>query len=230
MKLTERLLKVAQLCAGAHTVIDVGCDHAKLPIYLIENGMIEQAVATDIRKGPVAAAQRNIDRAKLRDKIKANLCNGLTDFSAEDGDCVVVAGMGGDEIVYILSEAPWLKSKNHVLVLQPQTQEHKLRKFLREQGFAITAEEVAVENKRVYIMLKAQWQEEPLACENYDLFSTHLEGAQNRCFYIHKLINRYRKQFEGCLVEHGYEDATIKQYLTLLQETLQRYQQQPNQG
>ena len=49
LKLTERLLKIAQLAKGSQKLIDVGCDHAKLPIYLIENGLA-QSVIGEIKK------------------------------------------------------------------------------------------------------------------------------------------------------------------------------------
>lgn len=224
MKLTERLFQVAQFCKGSHTVIDVGCDHAKLPIYLIEHNWAQQAIATDIRKGPVDTARRNIQHAGLGDKIRAHLCNGLSDFTAADGDCVSIAGMGGDEIISILSQAAWLQSADHVLVLQPQTQEHKVRKYLRETGFSITEEQVAIEGRRVYIVLKAQWQGGQLPCQNFDLFSSCLEQAQHGRRYIQKLISRYQKQLDGCLVQQGRADPVLLAQLALLRDTLQRYQ------
>lgn len=224
MKLTERLFQVAQFCKGAHTVIDVGCDHAKLPIYLIEHNWAQGAIATDIRKGPVDTARRNIEKAGLGDKIRAHLCNGLADFTGADGDCVSIAGMGGDEIISILSQAPWLQSTGHVLVLQPQTQEHKVRKYLRETGFFITAEQVAVEGRRIYIVLKAQWQGGRLPCQNFDLFSSCLEQAQHRQLYIQKLISRYQKQLDGCLAQQSQADPALLEQLALLHDTLQRYQ------
>lgn len=58
LKLTDRLMTIAELCKGSDAVIDVGCDHAKLPIYLIENNIVNRAIATDIRQGPVDNAQK----------------------------------------------------------------------------------------------------------------------------------------------------------------------------
>ena len=84
MKLTDRLLKIAELCENSRSVIDVGCDHAKLPIYLIENGIIERAVATDIKEGPIKNARKNIEANGLSDRIKTNLSNGLDGLSRCD--------------------------------------------------------------------------------------------------------------------------------------------------
>ena len=80
--LSPRLEKVASLVPEGAKIADVGTDHAYLPIYLMENGISESAVATDIHKGPIDAANSNIAAAGVGG-IKTILC----DFSSVS--CVI---------------------------------------------------------------------------------------------------------------------------------------------
>ncbi len=53
IKLTERLSAVARLVRADSVLADVGCDHGFLPAYLLLNGKIKGAVASDIHEGPL---------------------------------------------------------------------------------------------------------------------------------------------------------------------------------
>ena len=222
LKLTDRLLKIAELCENSRSVIDVGCDHAKLPIYLIENGIIERAVATDVKEGPIKNARKNIEANGLSDRIRTNLSNGLDGLSRDDGDTVIIAGMGGEEISFIISKAQWTRDRDVTLILQPMTMEHKLRAFLRENGYKTERECVAVEGKKVYIILKARFEGGEIPIENYDLFSNALEKDENRIYYIKKLINRYQKMQNGHIASKGEESEELAQKLSLLSDILQK--------
>lgn len=198
----------------------MGCDHAKLPIYLIENSIADSAVATDIRQGPVENAVKNIKAFGLQDKIKANLCNGLEDFNGEDCDTVIIAGMGAEEIIGILQKAEWTKSKDHRLILQPMTLEHKLREYLYKNGYYITEEDIAVEGSKIYVIFAVQWCDSELKEENYNLFTSKLYDAENRVAYIEKLIKRYEKKQNGYKISKGEECRDIKKITDMLYEVL----------
>lgn len=58
---SERLTAAAQLAAavvfeeekiGKLKAIDVGCDHAKLSIYLVQSGICSDVLACDVNDGP----------------------------------------------------------------------------------------------------------------------------------------------------------------------------------
>ena len=66
--LNSRLLACANFVQG-NFICDVGTDHAFLPIYLVQNRIAERAVASDVRKGPLQAAEQNILKAGLSDKL-----------------------------------------------------------------------------------------------------------------------------------------------------------------
>ncbi|MBQ6867582.1 MAG: SAM-dependent methyltransferase [Clostridia bacterium] len=222
MKLTDRLMTIAELCKGSDAVIDVGCDHAKLPIYLIENNIVNRAIATDIRQGPVDNARKNVAANKLEDKIRINLCNGLEDFGPEDGDTIIVAGMGAEEIVSIIDNAPWTKNENIKLILQPMTLEYKLREYLYKNGYEVRNEEIAIEGPKVYTIICASWTGKELKEENYNLFSDKLYYGRNRCTYIEKLIKRYSRMQEGHKMSAGGEVEELNTILEMLHNTLEK--------
>ena len=84
---------------------DIGTDHAYLPVWLVLEGRVASAIASDLRPGPL---QRAKETAKTYGtEIDCRLCNGLTCITPDEVDTIVIAGMGGETIAAILSAAPW---------------------------------------------------------------------------------------------------------------------------
>ena len=52
-ELSSRLKAVASLVRKGSSLADIGCDHGYLPVYLVMNGIIENAVASDCYSGSV---------------------------------------------------------------------------------------------------------------------------------------------------------------------------------
>lgn len=128
-------------------VVDVGTDHAYLPIYLVEQGLVREALAADVNEGPINSARANVAAHGLEDRISTLLTDGLhgvEDFCPDD---VIVFGMGGELIVRILSEAPWIKDERIGLILQPMSRAAVLREWLLANGFAIVGEMISFEDK-----------------------------------------------------------------------------------
>jgi tRNA (adenine22-N1)-methyltransferase len=100
-------------------VADIGTDHARIPIYLLERGVTQSVIATEVREGPLAAATAALARHGLGGKAELRLGDGASCLSKDEVDCVIIAGMGGDTIAEILRADAWLLEKR--LLLQPQT-------------------------------------------------------------------------------------------------------------
>ena len=77
LKLTPRLQAIADSINEYEVLADIGTDHAFLPIYLMLNGKITKAIATDINKGPIDIAEERIKKYKLEDKIETRQGNGI---------------------------------------------------------------------------------------------------------------------------------------------------------
>jgi tRNA (adenine22-N1)-methyltransferase len=52
LELTPRLMAIADQVPPGAKLADVGTDHAYLPVYLLLNGRIQSAVASDVNAGP----------------------------------------------------------------------------------------------------------------------------------------------------------------------------------
>lgn len=118
-------------------VADIGTDHAYLPIWLIKNGIVKSALACDINEGPLNAGKNDVESYSLSDKITLRLSDGLKEVKENEADDIVIAGMGGELIVKILSECEWAKNKDKHFILQPMTKAEVLIKYLYENGFEI---------------------------------------------------------------------------------------------
>lgn len=148
--LSPRLKTVAGLVEKGARPADVGTDHARLPIWLVQNGIVERAVASDLRPGPLAHAAETVGRCGLGDRIRLVLCDGLDGIDPDDTDTVVLAGMGGETIRDILARAHWVKQGARRLILQPMTAADTLRGFLYENGFMLLDERLTLDAGRVY--------------------------------------------------------------------------------
>jgi len=155
--LSHRLAVCCEFIKPGERVADIGCDHGYLGIYLLKNGIADSVIASDLREGPLQSAVRNSERFGVRDKMTFYLSDGVQNIP-RDFDTLVCAGMGGDTMVSILSAAPWLQSQKYRLVLQCQTRNHLLRRYLSETGWQIAKEVIIQDGKFLYTVLEAIWQ------------------------------------------------------------------------
>ena len=121
MKLDSRLMAIADLVRKDKVFADIGTDHAYLPVYLVENRIINCAIAADLRVGPLENAKETVVSHNLSDKIELRLSDGLDNFSENEVQEIAVAGMGGLLISSFIERTDWLKNSNVHLILQPMT-------------------------------------------------------------------------------------------------------------
>ena len=161
MKLDARLLAVAELVTEGAYLADIGTDHAYLPLYLAEKGLLSGAVASDIHKGPLESAKKNIREAGFSTLIHTLLTDGLQGIESYPVTDIAIAGMGGLMIASILEKAPFLRERRPRLVLQPMQHIPELRKYLGENGFQITKETQATADGKFYQIICAVWDGTP---------------------------------------------------------------------
>ena len=147
--LTPRLALLAGWVPQGARLADVGTDHAYLPVWLTVQGRLASAIASDLRKGPLARA-RETGRTYGAERIDFRLCSGLADIQPDECDVISIAGMGGENIASILEAAPWTADGRHTLLLQPQTHAESLRQFLMEHGYQITREALVRDRGTIY--------------------------------------------------------------------------------
>ena len=152
--ISKRLELVASFVPQGAVLLDVGSDHAYLPIELVEKGKIERAIAGEVVEGPYQSAVKNVESHGLKEKIQVRLANGLAAFEEEDQVSVItIAGMGGRLIATILEEGLEKLSNIQRLILQPNNREDDLRIWLQDHGFRIVAESILEEAGKFYEIL-----------------------------------------------------------------------------
>ena len=138
MLLPARLKAIMDLVPEGCRLADIGCDHGKLPIALVQAKRIRKAIASDIAEGPLEMARENLEKYKAGAYIELRQSNGFSAYQPGEADCAVIAGMGGHEIRQILEQAPEGVLENmQTLILQPQTEPEQVRYALHEHGFQI---------------------------------------------------------------------------------------------
>ena len=127
INLSKRLLAIADLIEENSKVIDVGCDHGLLDIYLVQNKNCHP-LATDISATCLEKAKYNIKLNNLDDKIETKVTNGLEGIEYSNYDYVVITGMGAKTIMKILENKTPSK-----LIIQSNNNIEELKHFLNKR-------------------------------------------------------------------------------------------------
>ena len=217
MVFSKRMEALADLCQDARRVIDVGCDHAQLCALLVTEYGVEHAFASDIRPGPLENARRTMAELGLESRITPVLSDGLDAFGPGDGDTVIIAGMGGEEMTLILSRAPWAGDNGGQVILQPMTNIPKLRQWLAENGYHVKKERVIQEGRKVYTAMNIQKGADESGAREYAyLFGTALLQDPLWPLYKEKLLTKYGASARG-QEQAGLSDTPEQRIFRLLQ-------------
>ncbi len=205
--LGPRLALCASFVREGVRVADIGTDHAYLPVWLVKEGKVSYAIAADVKTGPLRRAERNVARYHVEDCVSLRLSDGLEAVFPLEADDIILAGMGGETIAEILSRAPWLKDREKHLILQPMTSAEELRRYLRQNGFAVQREEAACEGGHCYSVMLAWYAPHALPQGELYEFAGLLRGenAGERA-YLTQCAARLQKKAEGLARAEGGED------------------------
>ena len=147
--ISKRLEKIASLIPNNSKVIDVGCDHALLDIYLAmdKNCTCE---ALDISASALKGAKNNIHKYKQDKKIKLTKTDGLEGVSINDNDYIVISGMGTSTIKHILQTN---KLSNN-LIISTHNDYDVMRAYVVKLGYKIDEELFIIDKEKPYIIIK----------------------------------------------------------------------------
>ena len=135
------------------SAVDVGCDHALVPIALLLKGTIKKAICMDVRTGPLEAAEENVNRFALSSCLELRMSDGLSALKKNEAQICIISGMGGLTIKNILTEFSPKELNIEYLVLSPQSNISSLRKQLRDNGSEISEEKYVFEAGKYYPLL-----------------------------------------------------------------------------
>ena len=165
-----RLKLLADKVPKCDVTADIGTDHAYLPIYLIQQGVCEKAIASDVRTGPIEAAINNINIYNLNDQIETRLGSGLDTISDNEADTIIIAGMGGSLISELLGANLQKASNASALILQPMNDMHVVRKWLYDNRFDIYDEELVAEGSKIYFVIVAKYDGDIKTYNDFHLY------------------------------------------------------------
>lgn len=198
LTLTPRLEVCAAFVRPNARLCDVGTDHGYLPVALVLRGKIETALACDVRENPLRTAQEHIAQYGVSAQVQTRLSDGLAAVSPWEADDVVIAGMGGDLIARIVTEATWLRAPAKRLILQPMTKAFTVRHALADLGFALRREQAILDSNRPYTVMLykfAPCQAELNPLQVYAGLLDPREAAARR--YLFRVETYLRKRSRG---------------------------------
>ncbi len=143
---SERIKTLASFVSKNDTLLDVGCDHGYLSIYLKKNNLVKEVYASEISSKALEGAFKNF--AKYKVEIKGFLSDGFKDIPVFF-DTAVIAGMGTKTIEHIVDS-----KKVPKLIIDTHNEQAELRRYLNKLGYELQAEKVIYEKGHYYnIML-----------------------------------------------------------------------------
>jgi len=209
----------ASFVSGKGKAVDVGTDHAFLSVFLVQSGKCSEVIACDVNERPLRFAEKTVETYKASDKIMLVLSDGLKNISPEGVTDVIIAGMGGELISRIISEAQWLKNGVN-LILQPMTKAEILRKQLSEIGFDICREQAASDDGFTYTVIQSVYCGEYITRDELYLYrgkisSQDSEGRK----YLRLQAERLKKIADG-LSKSTYRKFQSEKYYALSEKLI----------
>lgn len=150
MNISNRLKTIADMIDSDYHVIDVGCDHALLDIYLTLNKKIK-CTAIDNKEKVINYSKENIEKYNLTSKIELILNDGLENIKIHDDDIIVLAGLGTKTILNIIAN----KNIKH-LIVQSNDDVYNLRYQLTKLNYKVIDEKIVYEKKKYYTIIKLE--------------------------------------------------------------------------
>lgn len=211
LRLTERLNAVALLVREDSSLADIGCDHGFLPVYLVSNGKIKSAVASDINSAPLESCKALVSEYRLEEKIKCVLSDGLQNIGKDEVTDIAVCGMGGELIADILSACEWAKDRSKHYIFNPMTHPEILREYLCKNGFEIGTDIIVKEGRHYYNVFDAVFTGEIKEYPETYYFLGNIDDFKYKEYFYH-LLNYLENKMKGG-ADHSAVIAVIKEKL-----------------
>ena len=147
-RISKRLKAITSYVAKDDKVVDVGCDHGLLSIYLIENNLVSKVIASDVNENALKNAISNIEKRNLH--IKTVLSDGIEKIDLKDINTLIISGMGTSTILHILHDNKKIKKINK-LIIQANNDHYILRENLNEKGYYLKEESYIYDKNKWYV-------------------------------------------------------------------------------
>lgn len=207
-----RLKTIASFVDPVDHLIDVGCDHAYLSIFLVQHHLCQNVLATDVHENALNNAKKNIQKEHLEEKITLLLSDGLEQVEQEKWDTLVLAGMGTNTIFHILSKVDSKYIKK--VIVQSNHDLYTLRKKMPQYGYYLKEEKIIFEKKHYYVIGVYDLQKRKYNTREL-LFG--LYNFQYKAYYQH-LYQKLKQRNQKISYKHLKEKILLGQKLYLLKK------------
>lgn len=228
-KISKRLLAIAGMVIRGEPTADIGADHALLSIYLVKNNIVPRVIIGELADGPYRRAAAAVQESSCGDKIEIRKGNGLDVLKPGEVVNIIIAGMGGETIVDILSH-DWQKSASYCrYVFQPMSRPDALRRELSLRGWPILDECLVEENKKHFVIISScpgnlPYKLSPLEME---LGPVLLQKGNLKKNYLVSYLKKYRAINDGFMQSLSVQkqeliedyDKRIRELEAMLRET-----------
>ncbi len=150
VQLRPRLQAAADMIKNAEHAADIGCDHGRLSVALLQQGRAKTVTASDISAPSLEKARLLAQKCGLSERINTVVSDGISHLVPGLADTMIIAGIGGELIARILSAAPEVARSANTIVMQPMRGVEELRQYLRKNSFRITDECLVSDAGRIY--------------------------------------------------------------------------------
>ena len=207
-------MALAEWVPNGVRVLDIGTDHALLPIYLLQQGIIEQAIAGDKSSSPLIVANVNKHEALLSDEqLQLIQSDGLTNIAIQSGDVAILAGMGGRLMGEILSVEKSIHL--HTILVQPNRDAEHLRSLLSQQGWKIIKEKMIEEKGHFYPTLFVERGEQSLTAREAYLGPVFMrERPKEWSRWLQKQNGVYQRIYDNAGVRMAVEQQERWKWIT----------------
>lgn len=210
MMIDERLKSLVKYISKNDSVIDIGCDHSLLDIYLIQNNIIDSVIVSDISTNALKQGINNIKKYNLDSRIDARCGNGLEVLNDKDNiNTVIISGMGANTILNILNNQ--YLNKINKLIIQSNKDYYLLRSEVTKLGFIISNEEVIVVNNKLYINIIFVRGNKNYTIEELKYGTRNMI---NKEIYYKYLIDKYEKIL-NCINDNTTKDEIRNEILLI---------------
>lgn len=178
---------------------DIGCDHGYVAKAMLDEDKCQSVIISDVSAECLSKAETLLTEF-YPDRFTAVVSDGFEKVG--ECDLALIAGMGGEVIIGILTRATTLPQN---LVLQPMKNSDKVRRELLRLGYAIK-KDYTFEDEKFYDIIVAEKGDDCYTEDEYEFGRDNLRekgDAFRRC-----LQNKMAKLFVA--LENAGEDGKIR--------------------
>ena len=210
IRLDKRLNAILNCIPSNSRIIDIGSDHGKIPVAALIKGVTLRAIATDISPKSLIKTVKLAEKYGVSDRIETRCGDGLEVIGENEGDTLIIAGMGANEIIKILDSS---HLRFNTYIFTPHQKAVRLRKYLSASGYIIVSDNKIKSLDKYYDIIVAKRGTEILSYRELMLGKSERGNADFNEFLLferEKILNKLKGSKSIAYM------AELKKYLELI--------------